>query len=54
MNILKIVLFIILIGLGILMFIYAEIDDSPGGQLIGVMVSAIGVIGIIKGWKATK
>jgi len=30
------------------MFIYAGYDDSPGGQLIGVIVSIIGIIGIIR------
>lgn len=43
----KLLLYIPLILLGILMFVYAEIDDSPGGQLIGVIVTVVGVVGII-------
>ena len=26
------------------MFVYGEIDDSPGGQLIGVLVVVISII----------
>ena len=47
----KIILFILIISLGILMFIYAGYDDSPGGQLIGVLVIVIGIVGAIKSWK---
>lgn len=50
-KILKIILFIILIILGALMFVYAEYDDSPGGQLIGIIVGAVGIIGIIRNRK---
>ena len=48
MKILKIAFFILLIIIGGFMFVYAEIDDSPGGQLIGVIVAIIGVVGLIK------
>jgi hypothetical protein len=45
----KIILyFILIIFIGPVMFIYAGYDDSPGGQLIGVIVSIIGIIGIIR------
>ena len=47
-QIIKIIGFILLILIGILMFVYGEYDDSPGGQLIGVIVGIIGIIGIIK------
>jgi hypothetical protein len=49
----KILLLIILITLGVFMFVYAEYDDSPGGQLIGMIVSIVGVMGIIKTNKKT-
>jgi len=39
--------------IGILMFVYAGIDDSPGGQLIGIIVSIIGIVGLIKIVKKT-
>jgi len=35
------------------MFIYAGVDDSPGGQLIGVIAVIIGIIGLIKSKKKT-
>jgi hypothetical protein len=50
-KLLKILLLIIPIALGALMFVYAEYDDSPGGQLIGVIVAIAGIIGIIKNIK---
>jgi hypothetical protein len=44
----KIILLILVITLGVLMFVYAGIDDSPGGQLIGVVVGVAGIVGLIK------
>ena len=35
------------------MFVYAGVDDSPGGQLIGVLVVIIGIVGIIVNKKKT-
>jgi len=43
----KISYFILAILIGILMFVYGGIDDSPGGQLLGVVVAIIGIIGLI-------
>jgi hypothetical protein len=30
------------------MFVYGEYDDSPGGQLLGLVVVIIGVVGMMK------
>jgi len=30
------------------MFVYGGYDDSPGGQGLGLLAAAVGVIGIIK------
>jgi len=35
------------------MFIYGEFDDSPGGQLIGLLAVIIGIVGIVKSKKKT-
>lgn len=43
----KILYYILAIMAGVFMFIYAGIDDSPGGQLIGLLAVAIGVVGLI-------
>ena len=48
MNKVKILLFVVLIPLGATLFVYAEYDDSPGGQLIGLAVAIIGVVGLIR------
>ena len=53
MTIKRIILCIFLILIGVLMFIYAGIDDSPGGQLIGVVVVIGGIVGLFKGRKKT-
>lgn len=39
---------ILAILIGALMFVYAEIDDSPGGQLIGLIVTIVGVVGLVR------
>ena len=33
------------------MFIYGGIDDSPGGQLIGMVVVISAVLGLVYGYK---
>ena len=47
----KMLYFILAILIGVLIFIYAGVDDSPGGQLIGVLVVIISIVGIIKSKK---
>jgi len=42
---------ILAILIGIFLFVYAEIDDSPGGQMIGLIVAIIGIVGVIKWFK---
>ncbi len=37
--------------LGACMFVYGGIDDSPGGQLLGLLVVIIGIVGVIKSKK---
>jgi len=49
----KILYFVLAIIIGVLMFVYAGVDDSPGGQLIGVLVVIIGIVGIIVNKKKT-
>lgn len=36
---------------GAFMFVYGGIDDSPGGQLLGVLAVIIGIVGVIKSKK---
>ena len=33
---------ILAISFGIFMFVYGEIDDSPGGQMLGLIAAIIG------------
>ena len=44
----KIAAFILLVLLGGFFFIFGEIDDSPGLQLIGVVLAATGIFRIVK------
>ena len=50
----RILYYIFAILFGSFMFVYAGIDDSPGGQLFGVIVAIIGITGIIKWLKKRK
>jgi len=45
---LKIILYSLLILFGMFLFVYGEYDDSPGAQLIGVIVAIVGIVSIIK------
>jgi hypothetical protein len=38
---------------GAFFFVYGGYDDSPGGQLLGLLVAIIGIVGIIKSRKKT-
>jgi len=38
---------------GAFFFVYGEFDDSPGGQLMGLLAVIIGIVGIIKRRKKT-
>ena len=49
----RILYLVLAILFGAFMFIYGEYDDSPGGQLIGLIVVIIGIVGLIKSKKKT-
>lgn len=51
MRMMKIIVAILLIGLGGVLFVFAEYDDSPGGQLIGVAVAILGAWRLWKIWR---
>ena len=51
MNIKRIILIIFLILSGIFMFVYGEYDDSPGGQLIGLLEIIFAIVVLIKSKK---
>jgi len=40
--------------LGSFAFIFGEIDDSPGGQLIGLIAVVVGISGLISNKKSEK
>ena len=46
--IIKILSFVLLILIGIFIFVYGGYDDSPGAQLIGLIVVVMSVIGIVR------
>ncbi|HEY4523433.1 MAG TPA: hypothetical protein VJK04_00990 [Candidatus Paceibacterota bacterium] len=48
MNKIKLLGFVLVILFGAFIFVYGEIDDSPGGQLMGLLAVIIGIVGIIK------
>lgn len=48
MNKIKILGFVLLISFGAFMFVYGGYDDSPGGQLLGLLAVIGGIVGIIR------
>ena len=42
---------VIAILFGIFMFIYGGYDDSPGGQLLGLILVVSGVVGLVRNKK---
>jgi len=53
MNKMKLIGFVIAMFFGAFLFVYGEIDDSPGGQLLGLVVAIISIVGIIRSKKKT-
>ena len=51
MNMLKLIFSILAILLGAFFVVYGEYDDSPGGQLLGLLAVIIGIVGVIKSKK---
>lgn len=51
MYILRLILSILAILFGAFMFVYGEYDDSPGGQLLGLLAVIIGIVGVVKSKK---
>ena len=53
-RIIKIISLILLILFGIFLFIYGGYDDSPGAQLLGLVLAGTGLIFLIKKKKNIK
>lgn len=51
MNKTRIIYSTLAILFGIFMFVYGGYDDSPGGQLLGLLTVIAGIVGIIKSKK---
>lgn len=51
MNKIRIIFSILTILFGVFIFIYGGYDDSPGAQLLGVILCTIGIVGIVKSRK---
>lgn len=47
----RIIYFGLAISFGVFMFVYGEYDDSPGGQMLGLITAIIGIVGLIKNKK---
>lgn len=51
MNKIRILYSVLAISFGAFLFVYGEFDDSPGGQLLGLLAVILGIIGVIKSRK---
>lgn len=54
MNKKRLIFSILAILFGAFMVVYGGMDDSPGGQLLGLLSIVGGVVGVIKGRKRTR
>ncbi len=51
MNKIKLLCFVLVILFGAFMVVYGGYDDSPGGQLLGLLLVVIGIAVLIKNRK---
>ena len=51
MNKRRIIYSILAIAFGAFMIVFGGIDDSPGGQLLGLVAIIIGIVGVTKSKK---
>lgn len=54
MSKIKIIFFILLVLLGVFLFIFGEYDDSPGGQMLGLIIIALDIIWLVRNRKKKK
>ncbi len=47
----RLLISILAIVLGAFMFVYGEKDDSPGGQLLGLVLFIVGIVWVIRARK---
>jgi len=52
MNTRRLLFSILAIAFGGFLIRYGEMDDSPGGQLIGLVAVIAGIVGVIKSRKS--
>ncbi len=48
MSKIKLISFILAILFGVFMFIYGGYDDSPGAQLLGLLIVIASIVGIFR------
>lgn len=51
MHKVKTVAFLLFIPLGAFLVVYGGYDDSPGGQLLGLLVVVAGIVGLVRIWR---
>ena len=51
MNVWRLVYSALAIVFGVFLVIYGGMDDSPGAQLLGVVIVILGIVGIVKSKK---
>jgi hypothetical protein len=47
----RIVYSILAIAFGAFLFVYGGYDDSPGAQLLGLVIAILGIVGIVRSRK---
>lgn len=50
-KILKKTLLVLTVFFGIFLFIFGELDDSPGAEFLGLIIFVLGIFGLLKNYK---
>jgi len=50
----RVIYSVLAISFGGFLFVYGGIDDSPGGQLLGLILFILGVVGVIRSKNGTR
>lgn len=54
MKTLTVILSVLAIPLGIFFVVYGGADDSPGAQLLGLVMAFLGIVGLARAWKKSR
>lgn len=54
MNKTKIISSILAMAFGVFMVVFGERDDSPGAQMLGLILFVGGIVSLVRGWRKSR